>query len=118
MDVNGIITGEYTTQEAIGGSDIVLTIDANLQRLAEESIANCICAIRAGAYGEPSNAGGGACVAIDVNTGEILALASNPDYTPGALYNGLSQAELNDYNNRNVWYNKAIQGTYSPRFYI
>lgn len=57
---------------------------------------------------------GGACVAMDVNTGEILAMASNPDYTPGALYNGLSQAETDDYNNRNVWLNKAIQGTYSP----
>ena len=56
MDVNGIITGEYTTQEAIGGSDIVLTIDANLQRIAEESLANCINGIRAGSYGISYNA--------------------------------------------------------------
>ncbi len=114
MDVNGIITGEYTTKEAIGGSDIVLTIDANLQRVTEEALANCINGIRNGAYGEPSNAKGGACVAIDVNTGEILAMASNPDYTPGALYRGLSTEETNDYNNRGVWLNKAIQGLYSP----
>ena len=114
MDVNGTITGEYTTQEAIGGSDIVLTIDANLQRVTEESLANCINGIRTGAYGQAYNAKGGACVAMDVNTGEILSMASNPDYTPGSLYNGLTQAETDDYNNRNVWLNKAIQGTYSP----
>lgn len=51
---------------------------------------------------------------MDVNTGEILAMASNPDYTPDALYNGISQETFNDYNNRGVWTNKAIQGTYSP----
>lgn len=110
----GTITGEYTTKEAIGGSDVVLTIDANLQRVTEEALANCINGIRAGAYGQPANAKGGACVAMDVNTGEILAMASNPDYTPELLYNGLSQEQNDDYNNRNVWLNKAIQGTYSP----
>jgi len=52
----GTITGEYTTQEAIGGSDIVLTIDANLQRVTEEALANCIEGIRAGAYSQAYNA--------------------------------------------------------------
>lgn len=110
----GTITGEYTTQEAIGGSDIVLTIDANLQRVTEEALANCIWGIQSGAYSQVYNAKGGACVAMDVNTGEILAMASNPDYTPSVLYNGISQETLNDYNNRGVWTNKAIQGAYSP----
>ena len=32
MDVDGAITGEYTSKEAIGGANIVLTIDANLQK--------------------------------------------------------------------------------------
>ena len=56
MDVNGTITGEYTTQEAIGGSDIVLTIDANLQRVTEEALASCIWGIQAGAYSQVYNA--------------------------------------------------------------
>jgi penicillin-binding protein 2 len=42
MDVNGTITGEYVTQEAVGGSDVVLTIDANLQEVAEQALAECI----------------------------------------------------------------------------
>ena len=114
MDVNGTISGEYTTKEAIGGSDIVLTIDANLQRVTEEALANCIEGIRSGAYSQVYNATGGACVAMDVNTGEILAMASNPDYTPSILYNGISSDQYQDYNNRKVWTNKAIQGAYSP----
>lgn len=56
MDVNGTITGEYTTKEAIGGSDIVLTIDANLQRVTEEALANCINGIKTGAYSQVYNA--------------------------------------------------------------
>ena len=51
---------------------------------------------------------------MDVNTGEVLAMASNPDYTPSILYNGILKEQYDDYNNRNVWTNKAIQGTYSP----
>lgn len=115
MDVNGTITGEYVTQEAIGGADVVLTIDANLQRVMEESLAKCISDIQTGANGwQVYNAKGGAAVAIDVNTGEVLAMASNPDYNPSLLYTGISTDQYNDYNARNVWLNKAIQGTYSP----
>ena len=51
---------------------------------------------------------------MDVNTGEILAMASNPDYTPSVLYNGITTEQFQDYNNRGVWTNKAIQGVYSP----
>ena len=101
-------------KKRFGGSDIALTIDANLQRVTEEALANCIQGIRNGSYSQVYNAKGGACVAMDVNTGEILAMASNPDYTPGVLYNGISTEQLNDYNDRGVWSNKAIQGTYSP----
>jgi cell division protein FtsI/penicillin-binding protein 2 len=54
--LTGTITGEYVTQEAMGGSDIVLTIDANLQRVTEEALANCINGIRNGAYSQVYNA--------------------------------------------------------------
>ena len=110
----GTLTGEYVTKEAIGGSDIVLTIDANLQKVTEEALANCIWGIQTGAYSQVYNAKGGACVAIDINTGEILAMASNPDYTPEVMYNGISNDLYNDWNARKVWFNKAIQGTYQP----
>ncbi len=114
MDVNGVVTGEYVTQEAIGGADIVLTIDANLQRVTEEALANCINGIKTGAYSQVYDAKGGAAVVVDVNTGEILAMASNPDFSPALHYNGLSTAQYNDYRDRKVWLNKAIQGAYQP----
>lgn len=114
MDVDGTISGEYVTQEAIGGADVVLTIDANLQRVAEEALANCIAKIRNGGFGKGYDAQGGSVVVVDVNSGEILAMASNPDYTPEVLYNGISSEQLADYNNRKVWANRAIQNSYAP----
>lgn len=116
MTVDGTITGEYTSKEAIGGADVVLTIDANLQGIAERALAANIQKIREGGFGEPVNAEGGAVVAIDVKTGEILAMASNPDYYPGDFYNGISQAKYDEYNNNpyHPLYSKAYQSTYAP----
>ena len=38
MAVDGTVTEEYVTEEAVAGSDVVLTIDANLQKVAEEAL--------------------------------------------------------------------------------
>lgn len=114
MDVNGTITGEYITQEAIGGSDVVLTIDANLQAVLETSLAQCISNIRSGYYSSVYDAKGGAAVVVDVNTGEILAMASNPDYSPQIMYDGISSEQYAIYESQKAWNNKAIQGTYAP----
>lgn len=116
MSVDGTVTGEYTSQEAIGGADIVLTIDANLQRIAEASLAANIQKIREGGFGEPAAAEGGAVVVVNVKNGEILAMASNPDYEPGLFYNGISTEKYNEYNT-NPYHplsSKAFQGTYAP----
>ena len=116
MSVDGTVTGEYTSKEAIGGADIVLTIDANLQEITERALAANIEKIRAGGFGEPHDAQGGAAVVINVNTGEILAMASNPDYEPALFYNGISNDKFNEYNN-NPYHplsSKAFQGTYAP----
>ena len=116
MTVDGTITGEYTSKEAIGGADIVLTIDANLQGVAERALAENIQKIRDGGFGEPIAAEGGAVVAIDVKTGEILAMASNPDYFPGDFYYGISQAKYDEYinNQYHPLYSKAYQSSYPP----
>lgn len=115
MDVDGMITGEYTSKEAIGGANIVLTIDANLQEVTENALASNIEKIRSGGFdGNVYDAKGGVAVVTNVKTGEILAMASYPDYEPAAFYNGLSQDQYNDYNSRGVWTNKAIQNAYAP----
>ena len=114
MDVEGGITGEYVSQEAIGGSDIILTIDANLQTVAENALEANIAKIRAGGFSQSYDAKGGAVIVTNVKTGEILAMASYPDYDPSAFYNGISTQLLNEYNDLGVWTNKVIQNTYAP----
>lgn len=114
MTVDGTTTGEYITKEAIGGSNVVLTIDSNLQNVAENSLKNNIEKIKSGGFGKPSEAKGGAAVVISVKTGEVLAITSQPDYEPGQFLNGISQAKYDEYTANNALYNKTIQGTYAP----
>lgn len=116
MSVDGTVTGEYTSQEAIGGADVVLSIDANLQGIAERALAANIQKIRDGGFGEPTAAEGGAVVAINVKNGEILAMASNPDYFPEDFYNGISQAKYDEYKNNpfHPLYSKAYQSSFEP----
>ncbi len=116
MSVDGAITGEYTAKEAIGGSDVVLTIDSNLQSKVEDMLEANINKIRAGGFSEQSDAKGGAVVVTNVNTGEILAMASYPDYEPGLFYNGISNEKYNEYNNSSLHplWNRCIQNPYAP----
>ncbi len=82
MNVDGAITNEYISEEAVAGSDVILTIDANLQKVAEDTLKQNIEDIVAGKYGEKYDAEAGAVVVMNVNTGEVLAMASYPDYNP------------------------------------
>lgn len=114
MSVDGTVTGEYTSQEAIGGADVVLTIDANLQRIAEDSLERNIMKIRNGEFGNVYDAQGGAVVVTNVKTGEILAMASYPDFDPSLFYNGISQEQYKSYEAERAFRNKATQEIYPP----
>lgn len=116
MSVDGTATAEYISREAIAGSDIVLTIDANLQKVTENALAANIEKISNGGFGRSYNANAGACVVMNVNSGEILAMASYPDYNPGDFVGGISQESWNNYatNEAKPLVNKAIQNSYSP----
>lgn len=85
------------------GNDIYLTIDANLQKVAEESLKYALEEIQiSGAFKSKwgdynykddeslPHAKAGAVVAVDVNTGEILALANYPAYDPNLFASGIS----------------------------
>ncbi|MBE5822403.1 MAG: penicillin-binding protein 2 [Clostridiales bacterium] len=117
MDSNGRINEEYQSEESVQGSDIVLTIDANLQEVAEKALADNIKKISSGGFSQQySDANAGACVAIDVNTGEILAMASYPTYDPSLFIGGISTEDWNKLNNdkNTPMYNRAIQAIYAP----
>ena len=116
MSVDGTITGEYVSKNATAGSDVVLTIDSNLQKVTEESLENCINKIRTGGFSQRYDAQGGAAVVMDVNTGEVLATASYPTFEPQWFVGGIPQenwAYLRD-DTRHPQLNKATQSTYEP----
>lgn len=114
MSVDGTVTGETATKDAVQGSNIVLTIDSKLQDVAEKALANNIQKIRNGGFSNRYDAHGGCVVAIDVHSGEILAMASNPDYNPNSWVGGISVAEYNKIKEENSLFNKAISGSYAP----
>lgn len=116
ISIDGTITGEYVTEEAIAGSDVVLTIDSNLQKTAETALENCINKIKTGGFSETYDAKGGAVVLMDVNTGDVLATASYPTYEPEWFVGGISTEHWNylNTNEAHPQLNKAIQSSYAP----
>jgi penicillin-binding protein 2 len=81
------------------GRDLRLTIDLNLQRAAERAL---------------DHVGKGAIVALDPQTGEILAMASRPSFDPNIFSDGPSTAQWNDLNRPEApMLNRALQA-YPP----
>ncbi len=116
MSVDGSIVNEYVSEEAIQGSDVVLTIDANLQAITEQALENTINDIRNGVHGSSKqyDADAGAIVVMDVHSGEVLAMASYPDYDPSVWVGGISQAKYDELKQNDALFNRAIAGTYAP----
>lgn len=114
MDIDGTITGEYIEKEAVAGSDVVLTIDSNVQKITEKALADNINKISTGGFSSRSDADAGAVVVMNVKTGEILAMASFPDYEPQLFVNGISSEKYKEYQSKSALFNRAISGTYAP----
>lgn len=82
------------------GSDLILTIDAELQKVAQDSL------------GDRK----GSVVAMDPVTGEVLAFVSTPTFDPNLFVNGISRAKyslLRDDPDRPL-FNRALTGQYPP----
>lgn len=91
-----IISETYPTV----GNSVMLTIDATVQKSAELAFGNQA----------------GAAVAMDVNTGEILAFVSNPGFDPALFSGKLPAAKWKEYleDKRHPLENKALTGQYPP----
>ena len=117
-DLKGNTTSTTTSKEAIAGNTLTLTIDYRLQKIAEDSLKSVIAKLKDGSLvGKVvEDAESGAVVVLDVKTGEVLAMASYPNYDINALTKGLTNKEWNALNNDKLkpMYNRAISGTYSP----
>ena len=116
MAVDGTITAEVVEEEAVAGHNVILTIDSKLQKIAEDALKANVEKIRAGGFGKTYDAKGGSCVVMNVKTGEVLAMASYPDYNPQSFANGISTEEWNSYSNNELYplLNKTIQSAYEP----
>ena len=116
MAVDGTTTAGYIAQEAIGGSARVWTIDAKLQKITEAALEANIQKIASGGFGKAYDAKAGACVVMDVNTGEVLAMASYPNYNPSDFVGGISTENWNNYINNPAkpLLDKAVQSSYPP----
>ena len=111
----GRLVSEYLIEEPQPGKNCWLTIDLALQERAEKALASTLAGIKA--KGEASREGdgadveGGAAVAIDVNTGEILAMASWPTYS---LETFQKDYAVNATDPLSPFLNRTIQSVYSP----
>jgi penicillin-binding protein 2 len=120
----GTVTGTVYTKEPEPGNHVYLTIDIGLQEAAEKALANGITKLNeereaenaeAVMNGKPDEvkqmAEGGGLVAIDVKTGEPLAIASYPGYDLTNFMENYSEILEAD---NNPLFNRALQGTYAP----
>ncbi|MEZ8006588.1 MAG: penicillin-binding protein 2 [Amylibacter sp.] len=102
IEVNSVgrVMRELDDQPGTPGANLQLTVAHELQRFATERM-----------QGESS-----AAVVMDVNNGDILALASAPTFDPNKFINGISVADwkaLNE-NDYRPLANKTVQGAYPP----
>jgi len=104
----------------IPGNDVWLSIDIDLQLLAEEELSAGLLAARLRGADEgdpPPVAPAGSVVMLDPRNGDLIAMASFPTYEPADFVNGISSAqfeELISEDNFSPILNRAIQGTYAP----
>lgn len=118
MDSYGRISNEEEIEESAMGNSIVLTIDLDLQTKTEEVLEDIIKKIQKGELNGSKylDATAGAAVVLEVETGEVLAMASYPSYTPADFIDGINNEEYEKYfqNKDTPMFNRAIQGLYPP----
>ncbi len=86
--------------DPVPGDDVVLHIDSQLQQVAHDAFANQR----------------GSLVALDINSGGVLAMVSAPSYDPNAFVSGISQKNYDALINSAAkpLFNRAIKGQYPP----
>lgn len=100
VDVHGFEQQELKTQDPLPGNDLQLTLDIDLQRTAETALEGL----------------GGAVVAMEVNTGRLLILASSPPLQLKEFVGGISTKAWKEHleDPLKPLFDKTIQGQYPP----
>ncbi len=91
---------ELDYQRGYPGRNIYLSLDARVQLVAEQALGDLT----------------GAIVALDPQTGEVIAMVSNPGYDPHYFVEGISSKDYRQLleDPRRPLFNRALQGTYPP----
>ena len=110
MSVDGTIEDEYIETEAVAGDDVTLTIDSELQGKTEEIISDAVASLKK----KKKKSTFGAAVVMNVKSGEVLAMASYPNYKPEIFVGGINQKDWNELKSNNALYDRASSGAYAP----
>jgi penicillin-binding protein 2 len=119
VDAAGRVLRTLNSRPPVPGHDVRLTIDLNVQRMVEESLAQGLAAAREASDREFKKhflAPAGAAVVLDPRDGSVLAMASNPTYDPSIYVDG-SVAEfrrLQDPALHAPLNDRASEGLYAP----
>ncbi len=113
QDEDGHYVAFTEAEEAVSGNSVYLTIDLDVQKAAEKALAETVDDIYAnhGVRGYGADVAGGAAVALDIESGEVICMASYPDY-PIEEFNENYSRLVSDSNM--PLFNRALLGTYSP----
>lgn len=132
VDAFGRISGEIDSKEPVSGDTVYLSFDLELQKVAQDALKQVVTKAQTGAtltskLGDVSasavpKAKSGAIIAIDVKTGDTLAMASYPDFDPNKFANGISEEDYkalqpenqNDTLAPNALINLATHGAFQP----
>lgn len=100
VDNLGYLHKKIDEREPEQGAAFVSSIDLELQKAAEAAL--------------ESRSRAGAVIAVDVETGEILALASAPTFDPREVVDGMSAAYYEKLRENSALMNRAFEGRYPP----
>lgn len=107
VNSNNKIQSESTTKNPKDGKNIKLSIDYELSKKLYDIIET---------LSEEKGFGGGAAALMDVETGELIAMTSFPDYSPQIITDGKNNSVIKKYSedSRKPYLNKITQGLYTP----
>ncbi|AQS69621.1 penicillin-binding protein 2 [Streptomyces pactum] len=120
VDNLGRVIGEAESDPGVPGSNLVTSIDARVQRVAEYELNEAMKEARKqydDNTGENYKADAGAVVVMEAKTGRVVAMASNPAYDPNAWVGGISAADYKKLTGKDSNYpllNRATQGQAAP----
>jgi penicillin-binding protein 2 len=120
VNANGEVIGEEADVQAQPGDTLVTSIDAKVQGIVERELHRAIMTARATVdpvTGRHFEADSGAAVLMEVDTGRIVAMASQPTYDPAVWADGISQKQLKRLYSEAAGtplLGRAMQGQFAP----